>query len=103
MFIIEHGLSISFLDIPTSRLAGACQYIDFSKENALVERLPNTVQVRTLSKAYGLAGLRCGFAVAEADWVTKADQIRAQFGSIGNLTWGLEKSALAWDTRATRR
>lgn len=65
-----------------------------------MERLPNTVQVRTLSKAYGLAGLRCGFAVAGAEWVAKADQIRAQFASIGNLTWGFEKSALARHTRA---
>lgn len=42
-------------------------------------RLPNTVQVRTLSKAYGLAGLRVGFAIADAEWVDKADQIRVQF------------------------
>ena len=35
-------------------------YIDFSPENVLPVRLPNTVQLRTLSKAYGLAGLRIG-------------------------------------------
>jgi hypothetical protein len=61
------------------------QYIDFSTENALDVRLPNTVQVRTLSKAYGLAGLRVGFAIADAAWVTKADQIRVQFAG-NNLT-----------------
>lgn len=41
--------------------------------------LPNTVRLRTLSKAYGLAGLRVGYAIAAPDVVAKADQIRPQF------------------------
>jgi histidinol-phosphate aminotransferase len=34
---------------------------------ALVERYPNVVVVRTFSKAYGLAGLRIGYAVASPE------------------------------------
>ena len=41
--------------------------------------LPNTVRLRTLSKAYALAGLRVGYAIAAADIVAKADQIRPQY------------------------
>ncbi|EEG07166.1 aminotransferase class I/II-fold pyridoxal phosphate-dependent enzyme [Pseudogulbenkiania ferrooxidans] len=41
--------------------------------------LPNTVRLRTLSKAYALAGLRVGYAIAAAEIVAKADQIRPQY------------------------
>lgn len=42
-------------------------YIEFCPEASvveLIERYPNLVVTRTLSKAFGLAGLRCGFTVA---------------------------------------
>lgn len=42
-------------------------YIEFSPENSWVKALndyPNLVILRTLSKAFGLAGLRCGFVLA---------------------------------------
>ncbi|RYV01479.1 histidinol-phosphate transaminase [Shewanella sp. OPT22] len=42
-------------------------YIDFSIENTvtdLIKEFPNLVVLRTLSKAFALAGLRCGFLIA---------------------------------------
>jgi histidinol-phosphate aminotransferase len=55
------------------------------------------VQVRTLSKAYGLAGLRVGYAVAAESWISKADQIRIQFAS-SNLTGYLADKVLSHPT-----
>ncbi|MGA3065869.1 MAG: histidinol-phosphate transaminase [Tepidisphaeraceae bacterium] len=42
-------------------------YVDFAQDNclALVERFPNVVISRTMSKAYSLAGLRFGYAIAQ--------------------------------------
>ena len=37
-------------------------------------RVPNVIQLRTLSKAYGLAGLRVGYLVGSPEWI---DRLRA--------------------------
>ena len=42
-------------------------------------RAAQHLRLRTLSKAYALAGLRVGYAIAPPDIVAKADQIRPQF------------------------
>ncbi|MDF2179538.1 histidinol-phosphate transaminase [Aliiglaciecola sp. CAU 1673] len=45
-------------------------YIEFADENywaSQLGRYPNLVILRTLSKAFGLAGIRCGFALANTD------------------------------------
>jgi len=46
-------------------------YIEFADEDltAAALRLPNTLVVRTLSKAWGLAGLRVGYALGPARWI----------------------------------
>jgi histidinol-phosphate aminotransferase len=46
-------------------------YVDFAPQNALeiLDRHPNLMLVRSMSKSYGLAGLRVGFAIAHADLV----------------------------------
>lgn len=57
-------------------------YVDFCVDPADAPPagvLPNTVRLRTLSKAYALAGLRIGYAIAAAEIVAKADQIRPQY------------------------
>lgn len=41
---------------------------------------PNVLRMRTFSKAYGLAGLRCGYAVGHADVVGAFDKVRNHFG-----------------------
>ena len=44
-------------------------YIEFDAENTWANEInnyPNLVVLRTLSKAFALAGLRCGFTLAQA-------------------------------------
>jgi len=41
---------------------------------------PNVLRMRTFSKAYGLAGLRCGYAIGEATAIGAFDKVRNHFG-----------------------
>ncbi|MEJ6389712.1 pyridoxal phosphate-dependent aminotransferase [Gymnodinialimonas ulvae] len=41
---------------------------------------PRVIRFRTFSKAYGLAGLRVGYGLAEADFITSFGKIRNHFG-----------------------
>lgn len=49
-------------------------YIEFSDQQSMtqfINQCPNLVVLRTLSKAYGLAGLRCGVVIAQAPLIEK--------------------------------
>ena len=46
---------------------------------ALVERYPNVVVLRTFSKAYGLAGLRVGYAAGHPELITAMDKAYVPF------------------------
>lgn len=57
-------------------------YIDFCPEASMVTLLdnhPNLVILRTLSKAFALAGLRCGFTLAHPDIITLMLKIIAPY------------------------
>lgn len=56
-------------------------YAPFAGENAvpLLARHPNLVVVRTLSKAYALAGIRVGYALAHAEVVDLLDRVRDSY------------------------
>ena len=41
---------------------------------------PNVLRFRTFSKAYGMAGMRLGYAIGHADLITAFDKIRNHFG-----------------------
>ena len=41
---------------------------------------PNVVRMRTFSKAYGLAGIRCGYAIGEAQVIADFEKIRNHYG-----------------------
>jgi histidinol-phosphate aminotransferase len=41
---------------------------------------PNVLRLRTFSKAYGLAGLRCGYALGHKSLVTQFEKVRDHFG-----------------------
>jgi len=58
-------------------------YCDFGGESAvpLVKKYPNVVVIRTLSKSHGLAGLRFGYAIADANLITAMDAIKDSFNS----------------------
>jgi len=61
-------------------------YHDFVDDDArhsgrdLLDLYPNVVTLRTFSKAYGLAGLRAGYALAHRAVVETLDRIRPPFG-----------------------
>lgn len=56
-------------------------YALFARENAvsLLSRFPNLVVVRTLSKAYALAGIRVGYALAHPDVIGLIDRVRDSY------------------------
>ncbi len=41
---------------------------------------PNLLRLRTFSKAYGLAGMRCGYAIGETETVRAFDKVRNHYG-----------------------
>jgi histidinol-phosphate aminotransferase len=60
----------------------------------LVREFPNAIVSRTFSKAYGLAGLRLGFALAEADLVRLLMRTRLPW-NVNLLTLAAAQAALA--------
>jgi histidinol-phosphate aminotransferase len=42
---------------------------------------PNVLRFRTFSKAYGLAGIRCGYAVGDAQTIADFEKIRDHYGT----------------------
>jgi histidinol-phosphate aminotransferase len=41
---------------------------------------PNVVRMRTFSKAYGLAGIRCGYAIADTAVIRNVEKVRNHYG-----------------------
>jgi histidinol dehydrogenase len=78
-------------------------YFEFAGVTAagLIARLPNLVLVRTLSKAFGLAGVRVGYALAGAPISAALRRVRPP-GSISVVSEALGTSALR-DQRGMRR
>lgn len=56
-------------------------YINFGGQSALplLQRFPRLVLTRSFSKAYGLAGLRLGYALAHPDTISLLDRIRDSY------------------------
>ena len=70
-------------------------YAPFARENALplLARYPNLVVVRTLSKAYALAGIRVGYAVAHAGVIDVLDRVRDSY-NVNRLSQAAALAAL---------
>ncbi|PAV29493.1 histidinol-phosphate transaminase [Virgibacillus profundi] len=69
------------------------EYIDDSKDIhalTLLSDYSNLIVLRTFSKAYGLAGLRIGYGIANNNLITKLDVVRGPF----NTTSLAQKAAL---------
>ncbi len=63
-------------------------YIEFANVESFISRLQhfdNVLVLRTLSKAFGLAGLRVGFAVGSEELIYELDKVIPSF-SLSNLT-----------------
>lgn len=58
-------------------------YVDFGGQTAisLVNRFPNLVVIHTFSKSRSLAGLRVGFAVAQAELIEALERVKNSFNS----------------------
>ncbi len=58
-------------------------YVDFGAQTAaaLIERYPNLLVVRTLSKARALAGLRVGYALGHVDLIEALVRVKDSFNS----------------------
>jgi histidinol-phosphate aminotransferase len=76
-------------------------YADFADGDAtgLLEEFPNLVVVRTLSKAFGLAGLRVGYALGDVDVVRAITLSRGPY-KVGTLAeavaLGVLRDDVAW-------
>jgi histidinol-phosphate aminotransferase len=55
---------------------------------------PNVLRLRTFSKAYGLAGIRCGYAVGAVRLIGAFDRVRNHFG-VSSITQAAAIAALA--------
>ena len=67
-------------------------YIDYAHDPAiktaapLAKELPGVFITRSFSKAHGMAGLRLGYAVGQADTVGRHSEVRGSLGSLNTLT-----------------
>ncbi len=63
-------------------------YIDFSKTNTWInqlEKYPNLIVTQTLSKAYGMAGIRLGLCYASEEVITVLNKIKPPY-NVNELT-----------------
>ena len=77
-------------------------YIDFGGEViptaiALVNRYPNLLIIRTLSKSHSLAGLRIGYAIGHTTLIEALERIKDSFNS-----YPLDRLAIAGATAAMK-
>lgn len=76
-------------------------YIDFSKEDSWVSRLgqfPNLIVTQTLSKAYGMAGIRLGICYASSEIIHILNKIKPPY-NVNELT---QKRALEGVSNVTK-
>lgn len=77
---------VPFMDkVPENTLVALDEaYIEFAEANipdavSLMKKYPNLMTMRTFSKAYGLASIRCGYLIAHADCIALINRIRPPF------------------------
>jgi histidinol-phosphate aminotransferase len=66
---------------------------DFPDTSVLMEEFPNLIMIRTFSKAYGLAGLRVGYAMASESIVKDLRQVKMPF-NVNTLAQKAAQAAL---------
>lgn len=72
-------------------------YVDFSAKGSaisLIQQYPNIVVLQTLSKAFGLAGIRCGFAIGPPDVIQLMNNVKAPY-NVNSLTSEVAINALS--------
>jgi histidinol-phosphate aminotransferase len=94
------GFPTADIDAILSGFAGVTivdeAYAPFAREDAagLVASRPRLVVVRTLSKAYALAGIRVGYALADAGTIALLDRVRDSY-NVGRLSQAAALAALS--------
>lgn len=71
-------------------------YVDFSSKGSavsLINRYPNIVVLQTLSKAFGLAGIRLGFALGSEDVIQLMNNVKAPY-NVNKLTSEVAQNAM---------
>ncbi|MGH7778063.1 MAG: aminotransferase class I/II-fold pyridoxal phosphate-dependent enzyme [Candidatus Dormibacterales bacterium] len=95
---VEAGELEAFLDLlpPGSLLVLDEAYVEFAPGDRLPIDAgdPRLVRLRTFSKAYGMAGLRVGYAVGEPRLLAAFDRIRLHFG-VNRVAQAGAKAALS--------
>jgi histidinol-phosphate aminotransferase len=74
-------------------------YVEFTTQGSLIglrHRYPRLVGIRTMSKAYGLAGLRVGFAIARPEMIARIAPYRPP-GSVAVPSVAVAAAALETD------
>jgi histidinol-phosphate aminotransferase len=66
---------------------------DYESVAALVKSQPNLIVARTFSKIYGMAGLRCGYAIAHPDLI-RSMEAQAQWDSLNILALAAARASL---------
>jgi histidinol-phosphate aminotransferase len=101
-------LPLEFLDELAQQSAGLVvvdeAYYEFTgvTATALIAERPNLVVVRTLSKAFGLAGARVGYAISSPDVATTVAKVRPP-GSVSSMAAALGVLALGDEARMRQR
>lgn len=71
-------------------------YIDFSSKGSavqLIDDYPNIVVLQTLSKAFGLAGIRLGFALGNEDVIQLMNNVKAPY-NVNSMTSEVARNAI---------
>eukprot|EP00816_Leptocylindrus_hargravesii_P012864 CAMPEP_0196825220 /NCGR_PEP_ID=MMETSP1362-20130617/92919_1 /TAXON_ID=163516 /ORGANISM="Leptocylindrus danicus, Strain CCMP1856" /LENGTH=366 /DNA_ID=CAMNT_0042205601 /DNA_START=187 /DNA_END=1287 /DNA_ORIENTATION=+ len=71
-------------------------YIDFSSKGSaaqLLDDYPNIVVLQTLSKAFGLAGIRLGFALGNEDVIQLMNNVKAPY-NVNSMTSEVARNAI---------
>ena len=94
--LFNHQDILTMLESTDSLVVVDEAYIDFSGDPGFVERLtdfPNLVVLQTLSKAWGLAGIRLGFAFANTEIIAILNKIKYPY-NISKVTQQLALEAM---------
>jgi histidinol-phosphate aminotransferase len=79
------------------------EFCDAPSATELLDRLPNIVVLKTLSKAWGLAGARCGFLIADPSIAALMQVVRAPYPISAAAARAVESVFTAEGEKAMRR
>lgn len=80
-------------------------YLDFCPQlqDASERPLANCIRVRSLSKSYGLAGLRMGFALADSATIDTLNKVRIHYAVSGVAQYAAQLMLADWQQAASIR